>query len=62
MKSKVRMAGHMVRMDAHILVKRFEEISGKTSRMQEKEKRTAKIEGLREVGYEKIERWRRGGR
>ena len=56
------MAGHMVRMDAHILVKRFEEIGGKTSRMQEKEKRTAKIEGLREVGYEKIERWRRGGR
>ena len=62
MRNNVRMAGHMVRMDADILVKRFEEIGGKTSRMQEKEKRTAKIEGLREVGYEKIERWRRGGR
>ena len=32
----------MVRMDADILVKRLEEIGGKTSRMQEKGKRTAK--------------------
>ena len=54
MGSKVRMAGHMVRMDADILVKRLEEICGKTSMMQEKGKRTAKIERLREVGYEKI--------
>ena len=53
-RSKVRMAGHMVKMDADILVKRLEEIGGKTSRMQEKGKRTANIERLREVGYEKI--------
>ena len=54
-RSKVRWAGHMVRMDADILVKRVEEKGGKTSRMQEMGKRTTKIEGLREVGYEKIE-------
>ena len=30
------------------------ERGGKTSRMQEKGKRTAKMEGLRVVGYEKI--------
>ena len=54
MGSKVIMAGHMVRMDADILVKRLEEICGKTSMMQEKGKRTAKIEILRKVGYEKI--------
>ena len=35
-RSKVRMAGHMVRMDADILVKRLEELGGKTSRMQRK--------------------------
>ena len=35
-RSKVRMAGHMVRMDADILVKRLEEVVGKTSRMQRK--------------------------
>ena len=44
----------MVRMDADKLVKRLEEIGGKTSRMHEKGKRTAKMEGLREVGFEKI--------
>ena len=54
MRSKVRWAGHMVRMDADKLVKREEERGGKTSRMLEKGKRTAKMEGLREVGYEKI--------
>ena len=54
MRSKVIWAGDMVRMDADKLVKRVEEIGGKTSRMQEKGKRTAKIEGLRVVGYEKI--------
>ena len=53
-RSKVRWAGHMVRMDADILVKRVEEKGGKTSRMQEMGKRTTKIQGLREVGYEKI--------
>ena len=44
----------MVRMDADKIVKRVEERGGKTSRMQEKGKRTAKIEGRRAVGYEKI--------
>ena len=44
----------MVRMDADKIVKRVEERGRKTSRMQEKGKRTAKIEGLREMGYEKI--------
>ena len=53
-RSKVRWAGHMVRMDADILVKRVEEKGGKISRMQEMGKRTTKIEGLHEVGYEKI--------
>ena len=50
----MKWAGHMVRMDADILVKRVEEKGEKTSRMQENGERTAKIEGLREVGYEKI--------
>ena len=50
----MKWAGHMVRLDADILVKRVEEKGEKASRMQEKGKRTAKIEGLREVGYEKI--------
>ena len=53
-RSKLKWAGHMVRMDADILVKRVEEKGEKTSRMQEKGERTGKIEGLREVGYEKI--------
>ena len=44
----------MVRMDADKIVKRVEDRGGNTSRIQEKGKRTAKIEGLREVGYEKI--------
>ena len=54
--SKVRWQAtcHMVRMDADKIVKRVEDRSGNTSRIQEKGKRTAKIEGLREVGYEKI--------
>ena len=54
MRSKLKWAGHMVSMDADILVKRLEEKGEKTSRMQEKGNETAKIEGLREVGYEKI--------
>ena len=52
-------------LGADKLVKRVEGRGGETSRMQEKGKRTAKIEGLRKVGYEKIgedERWRGGGR
>ena len=36
MRSKLKWAGHMVRMDADILVKRVEEKGEKTSRMQEK--------------------------
>ena len=44
----------MVRMDADKQVKRVEERGGKTSRMQENGKRTAKMEGMRVVGYEKI--------
>ena len=36
MKSKVKWAGHMVRIDADTLVKRMEEKGEKTSRMQEK--------------------------
>ena len=59
-RSKVKWAGHMVRMDADTLVKRMEEKGEKTSGCKKGE-RTAKIEGLREVGYEKIgevERWR----
>ena len=44
----------MVRMDADKLAKRVEERGGKTSRMQENGKRTAKMEGLRKVGYEMI--------
>ena len=35
-RSKVKWASHMVRMDADILVKRVEEKGEKTSRMQEK--------------------------
>ena len=36
MRSKLKWAGHMVRIDADILVKRVEEKGEKTSRMQEK--------------------------
>ena len=62
-RSKVKWVGHMVRMDADILVKRVER---KVKKHQgcKKGERTVKIGGLREVGYEKIgedERWR-GGR
>ena len=44
----------MVRMDADKLAKRVEDRDEKTSRMQENWKRTAKMEGLRQVEYEKI--------
>ena len=53
-RSKVKWAGHMVRMDADILVKRVEEKGEKTSRMQEKGNEQLRFEGLRAVGYEKI--------
>ena len=44
----------MVRMDADTLVKRMEEKGEKNIKDARKGERTAKIEGLREVGYEKI--------
>ena len=53
-RSNVKWAGHMVRMDADILVKRVEEKGEKNIKDARKGERTAKIEGLREVGYEKI--------
>ena len=53
-RSNVKWAGHMVRMDADILVKRVEEKGEKTSRMQEKGNEQLRSKGLREVGYEKI--------
>ena len=53
-RSKVKWAGHMVRMDADTLVKRMEEKGEKNIKDARKGERTAKIEGLREVGYEKI--------
>ena len=65
MRSKVKWAGHMVRMDADILVKGVEEKGEKTSRMQEKgnEQQRSKDCGwrwdMRRSGED--ERWR-GGR
>ena len=53
-RSKMKWPGHMVRMDADILVKRVEEKVEKNIKDARKGERTAKIEGLREVGYEKI--------
>ena len=53
-RSKVKWAGHMVRMDADTLVKRMEQKGEKNIKDARKGERTAKIEGLREVGYEKI--------
>ena len=50
----MKWAGHMVRMDADILVKRVEEKGEKTSRMQEKGNEQLRSKDLREVGYEKI--------
>ena len=52
--SKVKWVGHMVRMDEDILEKRLEEKGEKNIKDARKGERTAKIEGLREVGYEKI--------
>ena len=53
-RSKVKWVGHMVRMDADILVKRVEEKGEKNIKDARKGERTAKIEGLRAVGYEKF--------
>ena len=51
----MKLAGHMVRMDADILVKRVEEKGEKTSRMQEK--------GNEQLRSKDCERWdmRRSG-
>ena len=63
-RSKVKWAGHIVRMDADILVKRVEEKGEKTSRMQEKGNEQLRSKDcvrwdLRRSGED--ERWR-GGR
>ena len=63
-RSKVKWAGHIVRMDTYILVKRVEEKVKKTSRMQEKgnEKLTSKDCVRWDLGRSgEDERWR-GGR
>ena len=52
LRSRMRWAGHLVRMDASKLAKRAE--VEKTSRTQEKGKVTAEMGGLREEGHEKI--------
>ena len=54
-RSRMRWAGHLVRMDAGKLAKRAE--VEKHNKMQEKEKATAEMGGLHEEGHEKI----RGG-
>ena len=51
-RSRMRLAGHLLRMDAGKLAKRAE--VEKTSRTEEKGKATAEIGELREEGYEKI--------
>ena len=51
-RSRMRRAGHLVRMDASKLAKRAE--VEKTSRTQEKGKATAEMGGMREEGHEKI--------
>ena len=48
-RSRMRWAGHLVRMDAS-----KESRGGKTSRTQEKGKAIAEMGGLREEGHEKI--------
>ena len=67
-KCNVKLAGHMVRMDADILVKRVEEKGEKTSRMQEKgneqlrskdcERWDMRRSGKMKDGEEADERWR----
>ena len=60
-RSRMRWAGHLVRMDAGKLAKRAEVKN--TSRTQEKGKATAEMGGLHEEVYEKIgedEIWREG--
>ena len=72
MRSKVKWVGHMVRMDADILVKRVEEKGEKTSRMQEKGNEQLRSEdcvrwdmrrsGKMKDGEEEDEIWRGGSR
>ena len=52
LRSRMRWAGHLVRMDASKLAKRSE--VEKTSRKQEKGKATAEMGGLHEEGHDKI--------
>ena len=64
-RSKMKWPGHMVRMDADILVKRVEEKGKKNIKDARKGEQTAKIEGLREVDMRSSgedERWRGGSR
>ena len=68
----MKWAGHMVRMDADILVKRVEEKVEKTSRMQEKGNEQLRSkdcvrwdmrdQGKMKDGEEEDERWRGGSR
>ena len=53
-RSKVKWAGHMVRMDADTLLKRMEEKGEKTSRMQEKGNEQQRSKDCVRWGYEKI--------
>ena len=67
-RSNVKLAGHVVRMDADILVKRVEEKGEKTSRMQEKRNEQLRSKnclrwiredrGKMKDGEEEDERWR----
>ena len=72
MRSKVKWVGHMVRMDADILVRRVEEKGEKTSRMQEKGNEQLRSKdcvrwdmrrsGKMKDGEGEDERWRGGSR
>ena len=72
MRSKLKWAGHMVRLDADILVKRVEEKGEKASRMQEKGNEQLRSKdcvrwdmrrsGKMKDGDEEDERWRGGSR
>ena len=71
-KSNVKWAAHMVRMDADILVKRVEEKVEKTSRLQEKGNEQLRSKdcvrwdmrrsGKMKDGEEEDEKWRGGSR
>ena len=71
-RSKLKWAGHMIRLDADILVKGVEEKVEKTSRMQEKGNEQLRSKdcvrwdmrrwGEMKDGEEEDERWRGGSR